>query len=306
MRYEDKMSLWRVAATDPDSPLAIVIVTDNSADVLPGLLDSLHAGLDGIAKCDVVVVDNASRDGSAELALAHPILPRVIRMEQNAGYAAGINAATATVEPYADVLILTPDIRLLPGAARRLAHRLNDQSVGVTVPQIVNKDGAISCSLRREPSIKTAWSDALLGTRIAARMGLGEIVIDPVLYRQGGKIDWAKAAIVAVAARARLAVGDWDEQSLPYDEDVDYFERVRSCGLAVEYVSQARAIHVGDESHDDPRRAAATTVNRIRYFRRHHGRLATVLFRLSIIVGETMRAAQGPEHRAALRAALAA
>jgi hypothetical protein len=46
------------------------------------------------------------------------------------------------------------------------------------------------------------------------------------------------------------------------------------------------------------------TSNRIRYFRRHHGPISTALFRLSIVVGETMRMALGPGHRAALRAAL--
>src|SRR3954465_14105739 len=102
------------------APLAVVIVTYNSAAVLPGLLDSLAAGLEGVGRFEIVVSDNDSRDGSAELALAAPVGARVIRMERNAGYAAGINAAIATVSAASDVLILNPDVRLRPGAVRTM------------------------------------------------------------------------------------------------------------------------------------------------------------------------------------------
>jgi len=75
--------------------LSIVIVTYNSASVLPGLLDSLVAGLEGIKQFETIVVDNDSADDSVDIALAHAIRPRVIRMGRNAGYAAAILAMRA-------------------------------------------------------------------------------------------------------------------------------------------------------------------------------------------------------------------
>ena len=87
--------------------LSIIIVTYNSASVLPGLLDSLPTGLEGIKQFDIIVVDNDSTDKSVDIALGHAIGPRVIRMGRNAGYAAAINAAAATVRPDADLLIST-------------------------------------------------------------------------------------------------------------------------------------------------------------------------------------------------------
>ncbi|MBP1887291.1 glycosyltransferase family 2 protein [Sinorhizobium mexicanum] len=284
--------------------LAVVIVTYNSASVLPGLLDSLPAGLEGIANYQVIVVDNASRDGSADLAIAHPIGAKIIRMGRNAGYAAGINAATATVAPCADLLVLNPDVRLRPGAARQLVDRLAEASVGVVAPQILGEDGKICRSLRREPSAITAWSDALIGTKLAARIGLGEIVADPLLYQQGGRIEWATGAILAISARARRIVGDWDESFFLYSEEVDYMERVRRSALSVVYDTNARAVHIGGAYHCSPHLSALMTANRVRYYRRHHGPIATILFRLAIIVGESMRVVLGPGHRAALRAAL--
>ena len=88
-----------VAKPRAESGLSIVIVTYNSAAVLPGLLDSLPAGLEGIKQFETIVVDNDSADNSVDIALAHPTRPRVIRMGRNAGYAAAINVGAATVRP---------------------------------------------------------------------------------------------------------------------------------------------------------------------------------------------------------------
>ena len=151
-----------------NSGVSIIIVTYNSASVLPGLLDSLPAGLEGIKQFETIVVDNDSADNSVDIALAHSIRPKIIRMGRNAGYAAAINAAAATVRPDADLLILNPDVRLLPGAASLLVDRLADSSVGVAVPRILGEDGTTRLSLRREPSLMTAWTDAMLGGRFAA------------------------------------------------------------------------------------------------------------------------------------------
>lgn len=286
--------------------LSIVIVTYNSASVLPGLLDSLPAGLEGVKRFETIVVDNDSADDSVDIALAHAIRPRVIRMGRNAGYAAGINAAAATVRPDADLLILNPDIRLLPGAASLLVDRLTDSSVGVAVPRILAEDGTTRWSLRREPSLMTAWTDAILGGTLAARIGTGEMIGDPAIYDRDGPIEWATGAILAVAARARGVVGDWDESFFLYMEEVEYLRRVRECGFSVAYVPQAHAVHIGGEYSKNPRLSALLSANRIRYHRRYHGPLSTAMFRLSIIVGEGMRAVYGPPgHRAAVRAALA-
>ena len=103
-----------IAQPPADIGLSIIIVTYNSATVLSGLLDSLPAGLAGIKQFEIIVVDNDSADNSVDIALTHAVRPRVIRMGRNAGYAAAINAGAATAHPDADLLILNPDVRLLP------------------------------------------------------------------------------------------------------------------------------------------------------------------------------------------------
>jgi GT2 family glycosyltransferase len=288
---------------DPLS-LAVIIVTYNSAEVLPGLLDSLSAGCRDIDELEIIVVDNDSRDCSVELARAHPVGARVIETGRNAGYAAAINAATATVRRHSDVLVLNPDIRLMPGAARTLCEQLADLAVGIAVPQMMSEDGHLAPSIRREPSLITAWTEAVLGGTLAARLNLGEVVKSPALYREGGPVEWATGAALMISARARLAVGDWDESFFLYSEEVDYLRRVRECRLSVVYVPQAKAVHFGGDYESSPFLSGLMTANRIGDYARRHGRLATAAFRLALIVGEAMRSGRGPSHRAALRAAL--
>lgn len=284
--------------------LSIIIVTFNSADVLPPLLDSLPEGLKGVGDFEVVIVDNDSRDGSAELARAHPVRPRVIRMGRNAGYAAAINAAASIIDPASDVLILNPDLRLYPGAARPLVECAAMETVGIAVPRNFREDGTTDPTLRREPSMLTAWAEAVLGGTLAARLGWGEVVSETTLYDRRETVEWASGSALLVSARARRAVGDWDESYFLYSEEVDYQRRAREAGFAIIYEPRSQVMHAGGESGTNPRLFALMTANRIRYYARHHGILPTSLFRLGIVFGQAVRAWRGSTHRAALRSAL--
>lgn len=290
----------------PLPPLAVVVVTYNSAAVLPGLLDSLAAGLEGIERPHIVVVDNASHDACVETALLHPARPQVVQTGRNAGYAGGINAAALAIAPDADLLVLNPDIRLLPGAARRLQEHLARPGVGIAVPQMLRPDGSIARSVRREPSLATGWSEALLGGRLSTRLGLGEIVGDAGVYRRTGRVMWATGAALMVAAAARRRIGPWDESFFLYSEEVDYMRRARECGFAVDYLPEAQVVHIGGDYMSSPFLCALMTANRIRDYGRRHNAAQTALFRLGVVAGAAIRAPLGPAHRASLKAALTA
>jgi GT2 family glycosyltransferase len=288
----------------PNDRLTVVVITYNSTAVLPGLLNSLPAGLAGIADADVVVVDNASADGSARLAAQHPTSPRVIMTGRNGGFAAGINAAMAVIPPDRHVLILNPDIRLFPGCARFLLDRLADNHIGIVVPRMLEEDGATAPSLRREPSLATAWFDAVLGPRLAARLGVGSMRGSLALYETTQSIEWATGAALLVAARTRQLVGDWDESFFLYGEEVEYQRRVRERDLAIVFEPRSRMTHIGGEYTASPYLSALLSFNQVRYFARHHGPVATALFRLSLIAYATLRLGLAVRHRSALRGAL--
>lgn len=285
--------------------LAVVTVTYNSAEVLPGLLDSLAAGQSDVATAEVVVVDNNSSDGSADIADRHPVRPRVLRTGRNGGYAAGVNAAAATLAPDVALLVLNPDVRLGARAVGRLLARAREPGIGVVVPQMRNVDGTIALSLRRDPSLARAWAQALLGPVRAARLGIGEMVADARAYERAHAVDWATGAALLITPRARQSVGAWDESFFLYSEEVDYQQRVRACGLIVVYEPSAQVTHIGGAYMQNPALAALMTGNQVRHYRRHHGRLATALFRLSIVTFALLRVWRGRTYRAVLRAAMA-
>ena len=284
-------------------PLSIITVTYNSADVLQGLLDSIPDGTSGLVGVEVVVVDNLSADNSADLAARHPTCPKVIKMNRNAGYAAGINAAVAAIDDGRHILILNPDIRLGPGAVSKLLERLENPHVGVAVPRMLNEDGSLALSLRREPSVAAAWFEAFLG-RWASQADVGEIVGNPDLYKHPRPVDWATGAALAISAQARRLVGQWDESFFLYSEEVDYLRRIRERGFSVTYAPEAQVMHIGGEYRKSPMLSALLTRNRIEYFKRHHGKAATLLFQLGIVTGAAFRSFLSPSHRSALRAAL--
>ncbi|WP_299640422.1 glycosyltransferase family 2 protein [Devosia sp.] len=284
--------------------MAVVIVTYNSADVLPGLLDSLEAGLAGAGPFAVIVVDNDSRDDSAALAEAHPLGVQVIRSGRNGGYAAGINLAAVGLPAGADMLILNPDIRLCPGAARKLMDCAANEWVGVAAPMILNVDGSIASSLRREPTLATTWIQAFLGPSLAGRLGVGDMIANRKTYVRAHAVDWATGAVLLVTARARERVGAWDESFFLYSEEVEYQRRVRSSGLYVMYAPDSHVTHIGGDYMQSPALTSVMTSNQIRYYARYHGPLATALFRGALIAFGLLRAWRSRTHRAVLRVAV--
>ena len=108
--------------------VAVVVVTYNSADVLPSCLESLRdGGAEDVELTDVVVVDNASDDSSTEIAKGTEGLPiSVVQMTENAGYAAGINAGVTSLRdrPPDAVMVVNPDCRFRPKTLDTLARAL--------------------------------------------------------------------------------------------------------------------------------------------------------------------------------------
>lgn len=285
-------------------PVAVVIVTYNSADVLPGLLNSLESGLEGIDEFEVVVVDNDSRDGSADIAMLHPIHPHVIKTGRNGGYAAGINEASRIIDPSAHLLILNPDVRLLRKSVLPLLERLDDPMVGIAVPRNLMPDGATDRTLRREPSVVTSWSEAILGGRLSAWLELGEMVDNAGVYDKDQLVDWASGCALLISARARHLAPQWDETFFLYSEETEYQRRVRNFGLSIAYVPQSSVLHIGGDYQVQTKLTALLTSNKIRYFQKYHGAIATTLFRLGIVIGAFLRFAKGKTQRTALLIAI--
>ena len=284
--------------------VGVAVVTYNSESVLADCLKSLDLGRGDVRLVDVVVADNDSSDGTVELARSFDGV-RVVALGRNAGYAAGVNAAIASMplDELDAVLVLNPDIRLRPGAVERLAQSLDHPDVGIVVPRLLEPDGHLQVSLRRAPSVRRALAEAVLGGARAGRTAdLGELITDPSRYTVAGPAVWATGAALLVSRETILRVGSWDESLLLYGEEVEYALRAGDRGFVLWYDPDAVADHIGGEMATNPFLYALMALNRVRVFRMRHGRLHTAAFHLAVLAGEAARAATGrPTSRAAVR-----
>ncbi|MGW2522456.1 glycosyltransferase family 2 protein [Streptomyces sp. NPDC001617] len=275
------------------SPIAVLVVTWNSASVLPGFLAALPDGMAGL-DWRLVVADNDSADDTLEVLRTLAPDATVVRTGRNAGYAAGVNAALNAAGDHGGVLICNPDIRMRQGCAKRLVDRLGD-GVGIAVPLLYEEGhDTPHFSLRRESSVSRALGEAVIGNRRAGRFpSLSELVTDPAAYSRPTRADWATGALMAVSADCLAACGPWDESFFLYSEETEYCLRARDLGYATQLEPTAEAVHLGGDSQVSPRLWTLLTLNRVRLYRRRHSALATACFRGAVFLREASRAAFG-------------
>ncbi|GIH76204.1 glycosyl transferase family 2 [Planobispora longispora] len=291
-----------------------MVVTYNSAKVLPGCLASLAEGARGTHLTEVVVADNASKDDSVAIAEAagrtgaeDALLPvRVVQTGRNAGYAAAINAGTRTLDldGLDAVLVLNPDCRLRPGMLAPLSDALREPGRGIAAPRIVDPGGHVHPSLRRTPTVRGAIAEALIGGRLAGRVGtLGEVITDPLRYERPGPADWSTGAAMLISARALREIGPWDESFLLYSEETEFALRAADRGWALWYEPSAVVEHIGGDAKVSPMLASLLAVNKVLLFRRRRGPVASFAYHAAVTLGEMLRALAG---RRTSRAAVAA
>jgi N-acetylglucosaminyl-diphospho-decaprenol L-rhamnosyltransferase len=283
--------------------VAIVVVTFNSRDLLPGLLASLPAGAADLS-WQLVVADNDSADGT--VAALQELAPdaTIVEMGRNAGYAAGINAAVAAAGPHTAGLALNPDVRLGVGCIPELLRAVRDPGVGIAVPRLSDGTGKLILSMRREPTLSRALADAVVGAERAGRFRtLGEIVSEPRHYESETSTDWAEGSTQLISRACWQACGPWDDTFFLYSEEAEFDLRARDLGFATRYVPTAHAVHLEGDSARSPRLWALLMLNRVRLFRLRNGLFRAIPFWAATLIREASRAALGkPTSRAAVRA----
>lgn len=272
--------------------LSVVIVAYNSAKVIDDLLDSLPAALADL-RADVVVVDNSSTDGTAELVEARG--GRVVR-SANVGFAGGINRGVREAADADAVLVLNPDVRLAPGAIPPLMAALRLPSTGVVAPRILSEDGSLFPSLRREPSLARA-----MGLNRTGSPFFSEYVAGGPGYSRAAVADWALGAVLLFSRRCFDALGGWDESFFLYSEETDFCLRARDAGYLTRYIPDSVAVHLGAGSGQTSKTHAMQIINRVRLYRRRHSAAAAwAYYALTVASESTWAVRAGARSRFAL------
>jgi len=240
--------------------ISAVIVNYNAGAELRRALESLERELYPV-EWDAVVVDNASRDGSGEIAAEFGPRVRLLRNERNVGFARGVNQGlAATSGPL--VLIMNPDCRVEPGAVASLRRELErSDACAMTGPRILDPDGTEQGNARGDPDMFTG----LFGRTTLLRRALPGLpvsrrnVISDAVVRKGKtsvKVDWLSGACILARRAALHAVEGFDERYFLYWEDADLCRRLRNQGYEVRYVPGATAVHRVGQSSQSARAVA--------------------------------------------------
>lgn len=261
--------------------LSIVIVSYNTRVDLERCLESLRQHPPSVPH-DVVVVDNASSDGSAEMAERFAGV-RVIRHDRNAGFAVanniGIRASHGEL-----ILLLNSDTIAPPGAIDRLVTRLQrSPEVAVVGPRLVNGSGQAELSFGRMISPIAEWRQGRLVKALAINDREAVARVE-AMTRQEQRVDWVTGACLLVRRSDAEAVGLLDERFFMYTEDVDFCASIRARGRQVLFAPDTEVIHLRGRSAATASAATRTAYERshLAFYRKHHPLWVPVLlsFRL--------------------------
>jgi GT2 family glycosyltransferase len=244
--------------------VSFCVVNTESRELLLRCLDAISAEqLTLDFPTEVLVLDNASADGSAGAARRHPATTEVIALEQRRGK--GENDSDLLRRARGRLcLLLNEDSELLPGATQALRAALDARpAAGAAGARLLRPDGRQQPSAWRFPTPLTALVGALFLHRRYTVQSRGDT---------SREVDWAQSAALLVRREAAKEIGWFDPAFFVYSDEVDFCKRLRDAGWRTLYVPQAGAIHHEQLSTGavPERRIVELSRNRDRYMRKHH------------------------------------
>jgi len=233
---------------------------------------------------EVLVLDNASSDGSAGAARRHEATTELVALTRRRGK--GENDSDLLQRSRGRYcLLLNEDSELLPGATAALHAALEERAeAGAAGASLQRPDGRRQPSAWRFPTPTTALVGALFLHRRYTVQSRGDTTRE---------IDWAQSAALLVRRDAAEQIGWFDPAFFVYSDEVDFCKRLRDAGWSTLYVPGAAAIHHEQLSTAavPERRIVELSRNRDLYMRKHHTKLAAWVVRLLTAWTYALRAA---------------
>ena len=244
--------------------ISVLIVNHQGREHLQHCLERLAAEAGSYG--EIVVVDNASSDGSVELVRESFPACRLLALEENIGFGAANNRAAAAARGDR-LLLLNSDAWLQPGALPRLAAALDTEPrLALAAPRLLYPDGRPQFAWAPETGV-LGEAVQMLRNRFEQRPWVHRV--PPRWLRPLSGPGWFSAACLLLRRAAFEEIGGFDEGFFLYFEDVDLCRRLRLAGWQLASVDAAVAYHVkggsrpGDRGDIEYRRA------QLRYYRKH-------------------------------------
>lgn len=265
--------------------LSIVVVSWNVRELLRCCLRSVFTSWPEIERLQVIVVDNASSDGSAEMVATEFPRVQVIRNEVNRGFAAANNQGLAlALGRYA--MLLNPDTEVVGDALPTMVRFADTHpDVAVVGPCLLDVDKTPQLSRYRFPTFATALFESTWLQPVAPRRLLARYYALDLPPDEPCDVDWVRGAALLVRRRAIEQVGLLDENYFMYSEELDWCRRFRAAGWRVVYLPTAQIVHYEGKSSEQAvaARHIHFQTSKVYYFRKYHGRVAGEVLRLFLL-----------------------
>ncbi len=223
--------------------ITIVIVNWNTQDLLKNCLDSVCQTIKDISY-EIIVVDNASTDGSANMLREEFPDVKIIENKENRGFGAANNQAFAVMKGrYA--LLLNTDAVLTEHAIRELFLFMEDHpETSLTCGQLLNEDGSRQNSIANFPTLITMSAN----TSLLEYIFPGRFPSKRYIHESPVEIESAIGACVLARKKAMDDIGVFDERYFFFFEETDWAYRMRSAGWKIYYVPSASIYHLQGKS----------------------------------------------------------
>lgn len=228
--------------------LSIVIVSWNVKGLLKKCLESIFQN-QGNLELEIVVVDNASQDGTIEMVKKNFPLVNLIANTNNLGFATANNQGIA--KSHSDfILILNPDTLVIKNALEKMLDFLQQNyQIGIAGGKHLNPDWTLQPSVRRFPSF---WPIFFILTKIAKIFPNIPSVYDYLAkdfnYRLAQPIDQVAGSFLMLRKKTLEEIGLFDENFFIWFEEVDLCKRAKTAGWQIWYIPNAEVIHYGGQS----------------------------------------------------------
>lgn len=260
--------------------LSIIIVTWNGKDFAMECLESLEQEKTRSTR-EVIVLDNASADGTPEMIANRFPWVRLIETGANLGFAKANNIGMRQSNGRY-VCLVNSDVVLEPETfAPLVAYMDANPGVGILGPKMMEVQGTVGRSVTKIPTLWRAVCHAL-----ALHRFLNEVSLD-----SPHDVEVVNGWFVVVRKTALDMVGGLDDRFFMYGEDVDWCHRFLKAGWRIVFYPGVKALHYGGGSSKAAPTKYYVEMQRanLQYFRKHHNGFATFLYRVILVVHQTIR-----------------
>jgi len=262
-----------MSARDPSAPgLSVVVLSWNTRELLGACLSALARDTAREPR-EILVVDNGSRDGSAEMVARDFPTVRLLHNAENRLYAEGNNqGARAATGRY--LCLLNSDTEVRPGALDRLVEFLETHpEYGAAAPKLVNADGSVQRACSRFPTLLDPLFDSTaLGLVPPGSWLLWWIRMGDFDHEHSRDVPQPPGACFCMRRDEYVRMGGLDEQLSLFFNDVDLSKRLWRAGRAVHYLATAEVMHHrGASTKSFARMLVVWHKNRIAYYKKHYG-----------------------------------